>query len=102
MNDNINTEGAAGVPPLATGSPLWAVSVVLIRHKSNGNLNIMNHLQRVRAPNRDEATGCAVRVSMAELPEHSVHCVTALEYQSLENTEVTNAGAKTENYQQHE
>jgi len=70
---------------VASGSPLWAVSVVMIRHKPDGKMNIMNHLQRVKAANKDEATGCAIRVSMTELPEHSVHCVTALEFQSLEN-----------------
>lgn len=70
---------------VAAGSPLWAVSVVMIRHKPDGKMNIMNQLHRVKAANKDEATGCAIRTSMTELPEHSVHCVTALEFQSLEN-----------------
>lgn len=65
---------------LAPCSALWAVSVVLTLHKPDGKLNVLNHLQRVRAANKDEAVGTAIRVSMEQCPEHQLHCYTALQF----------------------
>lgn len=74
---------------LSHGSALWAVSVVLTLHKPDGKLNVLNHLQRVRAANKDEAVGTAIRVSMGQCPEHQIHCYTALQFADEPNTKVS-------------
>lgn len=70
----------------------WAVSVVLIRHKPDGGLNVMNDLQRVRARSEDEAKGRAIRVSMGRLPEHLLHCSTILKIADVPNEKVSRCG----------
>lgn len=70
----------------------WAVSVVLIQH-GHGTINISNNLMRVDAFNKDEAIGKGVADSMAEFPEHSIHCFTAFDYAFAEEDKADEQGA---------
>jgi hypothetical protein len=73
----------------STGWAEWAVSVVLVHHKTDGGINVMNELQRVRARSQDEAKGTAMRVSMSRLPEHLIHVITALKIADVPNAPIS-------------
>jgi hypothetical protein len=51
----------------------WVVSVVMLQHKPNGKLNILNHLWMIDAVSPEEAHGKAVGFANADHPEHLIH-----------------------------
>jgi hypothetical protein len=83
---------SVGVAAGASGSGLWVVACVLVKHTPTG-LSFSQSVSWRKNATKDEATGAAVNYALENKPGFAVEMVTAVQLDAP-NTEVSNSGPK--------